>query len=131
MMLLELKNHQVWQNLTEILENLDTATLIKEHLELSNYKVCGYWDDQDNYYEEVILPRTLEAQLVSSSIGVTNKERFLQMRFSVTHPNNDEDDNTFMGELLLIYNEELEFIDENWYLDIESPFIETKPNLNS
>jgi hypothetical protein len=129
-MLLELKNHQVWQNLNEILENLDADTLIKEHLELSKYKVCGYWDDQNNYYEEIILPHTLEAQLISSSIGVTNKKRFLQMRFSLTHSNNNLDDNTFLGELLLIYNENLEFIDENWYLDIESPFIE-KPNLKS
>ena len=29
-----------------------------------------------------------------------------------------------LGELLLIYNENLEFIDENWDLDINSPFIE-------
>ena len=132
MMLLELKNHQVWQNLTEILLSLDSNTLIKEHLELSDYKVYGYWDDQDKYYEEVSLPRTLEATLVSSSFGITNKERFLQMRFSLTHLNHGSgNDNIFLGELLLIYNEELEFIDENWYLDIESPFIETKPKLKS
>lgn len=34
---LELKNHQVWQDLTEILENIDTNKLVTEHLELCDY----------------------------------------------------------------------------------------------
>lgn len=39
--------------------------------------MCGYWDEQNEYYEKITLPRTLEAELVSSLIGVTHKERFL------------------------------------------------------
>jgi hypothetical protein len=30
---LKLKNHQVWQDLTEILENLDPNSLVQKHLE--------------------------------------------------------------------------------------------------
>jgi hypothetical protein len=53
---LKLKNHQVWQDLTKILEDIDINVLVREHLEVCDYKVCGYWDEQDTYYEEIILP---------------------------------------------------------------------------
>ncbi|MEH2037164.1 hypothetical protein [Nostoc sp.] len=119
---LELKNHQVWRDLTEILETLDTNALAKKHLELSDYKICGYWDEQDKYYETIILPRTLEAELVSSSIGVTDKERFLQLKFFLIA--SAVDGTQKLGELVLIYNENLEFIDENWLLDIDSSMLE-------
>lgn len=78
---LELKNYQVWQDLTEILQSLDANFLVQEHLDQCDYKVCGYWDEQDEYYDKITLPRTLEAELVSSSIGVTHEERFLQLKF--------------------------------------------------
>lgn len=119
---LQLKNHQVWRDLTEILETLDANTLVKQHLELSDYKICGYWDEQDKYYETITLPRILEAELVSSSIGVTYKERFLQLKFFLIA--SVVDGTQKLGELVLIYNENLEFIDENWLLDIDSPMLE-------
>ncbi|MHC5614594.1 MAG: hypothetical protein ACYTXA_27345 [Nostoc sp.] len=34
---LELKNHQVWQDLTEILENLDANILVQEHLNQGDF----------------------------------------------------------------------------------------------
>ncbi|MBE8991378.1 hypothetical protein [Nostoc sp. LEGE 12450] len=125
---LELKNHQVWQDLTEILQSLDANHLVQEHLDQCDYKVCGYWDEQDEYYEKITLPRTLEAELVSSSIGVTHKERFLQLKFLLIA---DTVDNTKtassnaqkLGELVLVYDENLEFIDENWLLDVDSSFL--------
>ncbi|MBN3898748.1 MAG: hypothetical protein HWQ41_26810 [Nostoc sp. NOS(2021)] len=126
---LELKNHQVWRDLTEILETLDANTLVKQHLELSDYKICGYWDEQDKYYETITLPRLLKAELVSSSIGVTHKERFLQLKFFLISSAVDGTQTTNnnaqkLGDLVLIYNENLEFIDENWFLDIDSPMLE-------
>jgi hypothetical protein len=122
---LELKNHQVWQDLTEILQSLDANLLVQEHLDQCDYKVCGYWDEQDEYYEKITLPRTLEAELVSSSIGVNHEERFLQLKFLLIA---DAVDNTKtassnaqkLGELVLVYDENLEFIDENWLLDVDS-----------
>jgi hypothetical protein len=119
---LQLKNHQVWRHLSEILESLDANALVKKHLELSDYQICGYWDEQDKYYETITLPRILEAELVSSSIGVTYKERFLQLRFFLIA--SAVDGTQKLGELVLIYNENLEFIDENWLLDIDSPMLE-------
>ncbi|NDJ21019.1 hypothetical protein GS682_05040 [Nostoc sp. B(2019)] len=132
---LELKNHQVWRDLTEILESLDANILVLEHLEQCDYKVCGYWDEQDEYYETITLPRDLDTELVSSYIGVTHKERFLQLKFllmadtgnskfsfdAIQAPNNNTQK---IGELVLIYNENLEFVDENWLLDIDSSMLE-------
>ncbi|MDZ7956245.1 hypothetical protein [Nostoc sp. DedQUE09] len=47
---LELKNHQIWQDLTEILQSLDTNVIVQEHIDQCDYKVCGYWDEQDENY---------------------------------------------------------------------------------
>ena len=125
---LEFKNHQVWRDLTEILETLDTNILVKEHLEQCEYQVCGYWDEQDKYYEKITLPRTLQAELISSSIGVTHKERFLQLKFllisdAVDHTDTVSSKAQKLGELILIYNENLEFVDENWLLDVDSQLL--------
>ncbi|WGV23960.1 hypothetical protein [Halotia branconii] len=128
---IELKNHPVWQYLTEILENLNTDVLVKEHLKLCDYQICGYWDEQDEYYEIVTLPRTIETELVSSSIGVTYNKRFLQLKFFLIAFAIDDiqkTNNNFqkVGKLVLIYDENLEFIDENFILDIDSPMLTIK-----
>ncbi|MBD2164063.1 hypothetical protein H6G04_06550 [Calothrix membranacea FACHB-236] len=123
---LEFKNHQVWRDLTEILESLDAKVLVQEHLAQCDYKICGYWDEQDEYYETITLPRTLETELVSSYIGVSHKERFLELKFCliadvIPAGNNNRQK---IGELVLVYNENLEFVNENWLLDIDSSMLE-------
>jgi hypothetical protein len=129
---LELKSHQVWHDLTELLENIDANTLLREHLELCDYKVCGYWDEQDEYYEEINLPLTLTASLVSSSIGFAQTKRFLQLKFVLLDANNAIKSKSShsvvqsIGELTLIYNENLEFIDENWVLSANILHLEAK-----
>ncbi|MEH2327125.1 MAG: hypothetical protein V7K32_26910 [Nostoc sp.] len=128
---LELKNHSVWRDLTEILENIDAHRLVQEHLELCDYKVCGYWDEQDKYYEIITLPRLLKTELISSSIGFTHKKRFLKLKFVFTVSGIDAMDKPShnaqrIGELLLIYDENLKFVDENWLLDINSRFLDIK-----
>ncbi len=134
---LELKNHQVWQDFTEILDNLDANKLVTEHLEFCDYKVCGYWDENNEFYEEIILPRSLSAELVSSSIGVTYRERWFQLKFvlQTTDRNTAEDKSSNInaqkiGELILIYNENMKFFDENWRIDIDSPFVIAKREQN-
>lgn len=121
---LELKNHPVWQDLTEILENIDANKLVTEHLELCDYKISGYWDENDEFYEEVLLPRSLTAKLISSAIGMTGRKRWIQMKFflevnqinfEVQHIANNS---RKIGELILIYDENLEFVDENWQINI-------------
>lgn len=126
---LQLKNHPVWQDLTEVLENLDAKSLVAEHLELCDYKVCGYWDEKDKFYEEIILPRSLSAELVSSSIGVTGKKRWIQLKFVLQaarmNPQDLSDSNNIqnIAELTIIYNENLQFVDENWQINIDSPLL--------
>lgn len=125
---LELRNHQVWQDLTEILENLDAEILVKDHLEQCDYKIYGYWDEQDEYYETITLPRNLNAELISSSIGITHKDRFVQLKFLLMAAVNAtfKPSNNFqkMGELTLIYDENMDFVDETWLLDMDSPLLE-------
>ncbi len=120
MTFLELKNHQVWHDLTEVLENIDANSLVKEHLELCDRKVCGYWDEADNYYEEIILPNNFDTELISSSIGVNQNQRFIQLKFILQAEINNK---IRIGELTLIYNQNMEFLDENWTLDTD--FLET------
>lgn len=119
MVKLELKNHQVWQDFTEIVKQLDIDTLVKEHLDLCNYQVCGYWDEQDKYYETINLPCPLEIELISSFIDFEHQKRFLQLKFNLKNS-----DFTKIGGLLLIYDENLQFIDENWTFD--SDFLECR-----
>lgn len=128
MTFLELKNHQVWHDFTEILENIDANSLVKEHLDLCEYKVCGYWDEADNYYEEIILSNSLETELVSSSIGINRNQRFIQLKFIleiilevILEQSNHR--RLRIGELNLIYDENMQFINENWSLDTD--FLDT------
>jgi hypothetical protein len=121
---LALQNHPVWRDLTEILERLDGDSLVKEHFEACDYKICGYWDDQDQYYEEVALPNGVVAELVGSSVGVNYRERFLKLKFVLmARAELQASSLQKIGELLLVYNENLDFIDENWHLEIESPLL--------
>lgn len=123
---LQLKTHPVWQDLTEVLENLNTNSLVTEHLELCNYKICGYWDEQDEFYEQIILPRSLSAELVSSSIGVTGEKRWIKVKFVlkadllVAEDSTDRNYTQNLGELTIIYDENLQFIDENWQINMDS-----------
>lgn len=128
---LQLKTHPVWQGLTEVLENLNTNSLVTEHLELCDYKICGYWDEQDKFYEEIILPRSLSAELVSSSIGVTGEKRWIQVKFVlkadllVGEDSTDRNYTQNLGELTIIYDENLQFVDENWQINMD--YFVTRP----
>jgi hypothetical protein len=128
---LELKNHQVWQNLAEFIDKLDVKTLATKHLKECDYKISGYWDSEDNYYEEITLPSSLESELISTSIGFEQQKRFLKFKFFLKHHHissmDKSNNNTVkIGELVVIYDENLEFIDENWILDLNSPLLSVK-----
>lgn len=127
---LELKVHPVWQDLTSIVENIDSDALIREHLDACKYKICGYWDEEDKYYEEIILPSMLESDLVSSSIGFMGKERFLKLKFIITTKVDTFDRLSHqmqrIGEVVLIYNENLDFLDEHWVLNVDAPALKVK-----
>ncbi len=117
---LELKTHPVWQDLTNVLENLNPHALAMEHLELCNYKIRGYWDEQDKFHEEIVLPYTLSAELSGSSLGMTEKNRWIKLEFTLnleTISNYKREQK--IGELGLVYDENMEFIDENWQIDMD------------
>ncbi|MBK1990145.1 hypothetical protein A0J48_021895 [Sphaerospermopsis aphanizomenoides BCCUSP55] len=115
---LKLKDHPVWQDLSEVLVNLNADNLIREHLNLCNYQICGYWDENDQYYETVNLPSNIETELASSSIGVTREQRFIQLKFLIKgFIHNHLQELQDIGEVILVYNENLEFIDETWDLN--------------
>jgi hypothetical protein len=126
---LQLKTHPVWQDLTEVLENLNANALVTEHLELCDYKICGYWDEQDEFYEEITLPRSLSTELVSSSIGVTGKKRWIKLKFALKAERSAAEDSLHdnatkdFGELTIVYDENLQFMDENWQINMDYPLI--------
>ncbi len=105
------------------METIDSHALVSKHIQECDYKVCGYWDEEDRYYEEIILPRTLISELISSSIGFTGKERFLQFKFILNTPVDASDKLSHktqkIGEIVLIYDENLEFLDERWTLEVD------------
>ena len=127
---LELKTHQVWQDLTNVLENLNPPALAMEHLELCNYKVCGYWDEQDKFHEEIVLPHTLSAELASSSLGMTDKNRWIRLEFILNFATiSTYKKEQKIGELGLIYDENMEFVDENWQIDIQALSTVSRPTI--
>ncbi|WP_199245160.1 hypothetical protein [[Phormidium] sp. ETS-05] len=124
-MTLQLKTHPVWQDLTEVLANLDANALVTEHLKLCDYKISGYWDEQDKFYEEITLPRSLSPELVSSSIGVTGNKRWIKLKFALKAERSAAEDllnynsTRDFGELTIVYDDSLQFIDENWQINME------------
>jgi hypothetical protein len=105
---------------------------VTEHLESCDYKICGYWDEQDEFYEEIILPRSLSTELVSTSIGVTDRNRWIKLKFvlktdRIVHKDwSNVNSRPNLGELTIIYDENLQFVDENWQLNIDSPSLVAK-----
>ncbi|NER33352.1 MAG: hypothetical protein F6J93_04670 [Oscillatoria sp. SIO1A7] len=110
-----------------VVNSLDAHALAMEHLELCDYKIAGYWDDSDSpvetlrdrFYEEIVLPRPLAPELASSAIVFRGNKRQIQLKFALKA----KPDGATIGELMLIYNENMEFVDENWQLDLNSPSI--------
>ncbi|MCC5900147.1 MAG: hypothetical protein JJU32_19825 [Phormidium sp. BM_Day4_Bin.17] len=122
--MITLNNHPVWQNLSEVINGLDANALVLEHLALCDYQISGYWDECDRLYEEIILPRPLSPQLISSGVIVNGNERRIQLKFTLnletaTPP-------ISIAKLTLVYDENLEFIDENWQIDLNSDLIKVQ-----
>ncbi len=124
-MTMKLKDHRLWNDLTELLVNVDTNALVKEHLAACDYKITGYWDENEEFYEEISLERELGAELINISIEIAAKQRWIKLKFLLEGKTPTSEDKQ-IGELVLVYNENLEFVDENWLLDINSPFLVTK-----
>lgn len=46
-----LTNYQIWEEIAKILAPIDINRLATQHLESCNYKIRGYWDTNNNFYE--------------------------------------------------------------------------------
>ncbi|MGL6282694.1 MAG: hypothetical protein ACRC2J_09845, partial [Microcoleaceae cyanobacterium] len=75
--------------------------------------------DNDNFYSEISLPQNLSSHLINSSIALNHiNQRYIQLKFAL-----NTDAGEKLGEVTLIYDENLEFIDENWQLNLDTPLI--------
>jgi hypothetical protein len=130
-------NHQIWDELAQLLAPIDLNHLIIKHLESCNYKIRGYWDS-NKFYEEIAFIHPIYAELISRSLGtniINNhptshwiKLKFLLKADLSAGENNlvSDDGDDEIGELTLILDTNLKVIDENWSIDIESPFVVAK-----
>ena len=107
-----------------VLMPLDANSLVLEHLALCDYQISGYWDESDRFYEQIILPRTLSHQLVSSGVIFNGDKRRIQLKFTLNIETAIIPE--AIAELMLVYDENLEFIDENWQIDLNSEFIKVQ-----
>ncbi len=117
-----LKAHPVWQTLTEALAQIDPYQVAYQHLQDCQGEIHGYWDEADQPYETIRFKQLPMPQLISSSLGITPNStqdaHWLQLKYALTLP-----PSTAVGELILILDDNLEVIDENWLIDVQSPYV--------
>ncbi len=133
-----LTNHKIWDELAKILAPIDINHLVAQHLESCNYKIRGYWDSNNKFYEEIAFIHPICAELIGRSLGtniINNhptshwiKLKFLLKADLSASENNlvSDDGDDEIGELTLILDTNQKVIDENWLIDVESPFVVAK-----
>ncbi len=135
-MAFNLNNHQIWQDYTEILAQLNLNMLVMKHLEDCNYKVIGY-QDKDEFYDEIEFITPIETEFISSSLGMSGKQpdasRWVTLNFLLKATSSHSEDKSIMndeikeiGELTLVFDSNLKCIDESWLIYTESPFVLAK-----
>jgi hypothetical protein len=134
-MKVDLNNRQIWKYFEEMLALIDIKAMVREHLEDCHYKISGYWDENE-YYEEIAFVGSPNAELVSSSLGITvgenDNSHWIKFKFllkadsSVNLDKPVSDVEKRIGEFTLIFDSNLEFIDENWQINVKSPFVVAK-----
>jgi len=63
------ENHQVGDEIEKLLAPIDINHLATQHLESCNYKILGYWDSNNKFYEEIAFIHPICAELIGRSIG--------------------------------------------------------------
>ncbi|PSF38585.1 hypothetical protein C7H19_03495 [Aphanothece hegewaldii CCALA 016] len=102
----------------------------QEHLEYSNYKIIGYWDETKQYYEEITLKKNCFVKLSSYSIEKhfinSSKNFWIKLKFKIQAEEVNTNINNIIGEMILILDHQFQYIDENWLIDVNSPFVVAK-----
>lgn len=121
-MVTTLKTHPIWQTLAQTLAQIDPNQIAHQHLQSCRAELHGYWDETDQLYETIRFKQFPTPHLISSSLGVTPNQpentRWLQLRYKLMIA-----PSATVGELLLILDDNLEVIDENWLIDVHSPYV--------
>lgn len=132
-MMSTLKEHPIWHSVTQTLEQLNPNQIAKDHLQACQDEINGYWDEDDQFYKTIRFTQRPTPKLISRSLGLTSQEvgnvNWLQLKYSLIIPL-ATDSSTLqpssevtVGELSLILDDNLEVIDENWLIDINSPYV--------
>ena len=121
--MITLKAHSVWNNVSQALEQVDPYEIARSHLAACNFEIQGYWDEDDRPYERIGFTTVPQLELMSSSLGMMSRSasRWLQLKYELTIA--DSGMKQSIGELLLVLNEDLEVVDENWLIDLRSPYV--------
>lgn len=126
----ELINESIWNQLSELLTEFDCRQIATKHLESCSQKIKGYWDSRNEFYEEIYFVYLPEIELVSRAIGMNKVEkqsyRWIKLDFLLKIDDRNSKyliDDGEIGELTLILDDTLKVVDENWSVDLESPFV--------
>lgn len=118
-----LKAHPIWNDVSQALAQVDSISIAEQHLKDCDYRIEGYWDEKDQFYELVQFFHRPRLRLLSCSFGVTEgQSNRLWLRF-VLEVETATADFEEVGELTLLLNDELKVMDENWAVDVKSPFV--------
>ena len=111
------------------LENLSPHGLeimAKEHLQYCNYQINGYWDDNEQFYEQIIFQKPLLIKLLSYGLEKSftdNQSPYLiKLKFALQADLSDE----IIAQMLLVYDHNFKFIDEQWLINTHSNFVITQ-----
>jgi len=140
MNVVSLTNYQVWDDLAKIFAPIDFNSLVQKHLESCNYQIHGNSDSKE-FYQNITFVHPISVELISDSIG-TNlidnhvSSHWIKLKFllkpdlSATKNKLVSDDDE-IGELTLILDPNFQIIDENWLLDVASPFLVTQSQVQT
>lgn len=120
---LNLKDRSIWNNLSQLLPEIECCEIAQQHLESCSQKIRGYWDSKNYFYEEIAFVNFPVVELVSRAIGIDRVEEqiipWIKLNFWLKVDGDDDE----IGELTLILDPNLKVVDENWSVDVESPFV--------
>jgi len=131
-----LTNHSAWSTLDEFFTQVDVQSLARKHLENGQYKIKCYYHDDNDYYETVVFATPLELKLNTYGKTVDDASYWIRVRFFIradlsnSQQDVEYDEEKELGDLTLIFDDKGKFIDENWFIDVYSPFIAAKQGMS-
>jgi len=123
-MKINLETDPIWNEIARVVTEIDVDGLAREHLEACQYRIEGYWDGEE-FYEVINLNRSLNVVLdnIGLSRGTNGQGKVCLIKLTFLLVQDDEE----FGQMLLILNPKMVFIDENWYIDVDSPYVVIEP----